>query len=187
MPNVNPTAECIIQMINSDQRMKRIICEVRDLHLPDCWIGAGFVRNKVWDVITGKIETTCSEDIDVIYFDSGTTIEARDREIEQILKRVNPHENWSVKNQARMHVRNNDLPYHSSEHAIVHWPETATAIAVSINQQDQIQVIAPHGLDDLFSLTIKATPAFSTKMKLFRLRQSEKNWQNKWPSLREDS
>ncbi|WRQ77412.1 nucleotidyltransferase family protein [Pseudomonas saxonica] len=27
---------------------------VRSLNLPDCWIGAGFLRNAVWDYLHGR-------------------------------------------------------------------------------------------------------------------------------------
>ncbi|HGB3473288.1 TPA: nucleotidyltransferase family protein [Salmonella enterica subsp. diarizonae serovar 61:l,v:z35] len=33
----------------------------------------------------------------------------------------------SVKNQSRMHLRNDDHPCRSTENALLYWPETATA------------------------------------------------------------
>ena len=39
----------LVTIIKSDTWMLSILEAVRSLDLPDCWIGAGFVRNKVWD------------------------------------------------------------------------------------------------------------------------------------------
>ncbi|WP_251360287.1 nucleotidyltransferase family protein, partial [Staphylococcus aureus] len=41
---------------------------------------------------------------------------------------------WSVKNQARMHVVNNMPPYSSSVNAISKFPETATALGVTLDE-----------------------------------------------------
>ncbi|WP_404943225.1 nucleotidyltransferase family protein, partial [Pseudomonas sp. DP16D-T1] len=44
-----------IQAIISDDPIRRRMLEiVRSLNLPDCWIGAGFVRNAVWDHLHGR-------------------------------------------------------------------------------------------------------------------------------------
>ncbi|MRE47150.1 hypothetical protein GII66_24395, partial [Escherichia coli] len=49
--------------------------------------------------------------------------------LEDRLRQQLPSLDWSVKNQARMHQRNGDYPYTSTRNALLHWPETATAIA----------------------------------------------------------
>ena len=54
---------------------------------------------------------------------------SRDRAIEAELRALAPGIDWSVKNQARMHLRNGDPPYSGATDAMRHWPETATAIA----------------------------------------------------------
>ncbi|PLC63479.1 hypothetical protein B9P82_13400 [Citrobacter sp. L55] len=66
---------------------------------------------------------------------------------------------WSVKNQARMHQRNGDYPYTSTRNALLHWPETATAIAVRLGKEG-LDITAPYGLSDLFELRLRPTPAF---------------------------
>jgi len=43
-----------------------------------------------------------------------------------------------------MHSVNSDEPYDSTLDAIKYWPETATAIAIRINQEDEIEFSAPH-------------------------------------------
>lgn len=40
-------------IIQNDQEMLRILKIVQSLNLPDWWICAGFIRNKIWDVLHG--------------------------------------------------------------------------------------------------------------------------------------
>lgn len=177
----NPTLEKeLIAIIERDQWMIDVLRIVRDLGLNDCWIGAGFVRNKIWDVKHRKPRTNLN-DIDVIHFDKSYTNKEYDLEIENRLKRVDYNLNWSVKNQARMHLRNNDLPYANCEEAISFWPETATAVAIRLTPENQIECIAPYGLDDLFNLLIRPTPGFD--LKVYRERVTKKKWSEKWDQL----
>jgi hypothetical protein len=47
-----------------------------------------------------------------------------------------------------------------------------------------IEIIAPHGLDDLFSMTVRPTPAFRAgNLPIFRQRLREKRWLERWPRL----
>src|SRR5436853_7730680 len=101
----------IVRMIEEDAWMMRVLEVVRGVGLPDWWVGAGFVRNKVWDVLHGYRERTTLNDVDVIYFDSGIVEEKREKEIERRLQVVLPGVPWSVKNQARMALVKGDGAY----------------------------------------------------------------------------
>ncbi len=172
--------EELFSMIFHDFWMMEILRVVRDLKLDDSWVGAGFIRNKVWDVRHG-FERTELNDIDVLYFNSETLTENEDVKIERYLKEQHPGINWSVKNQARMHIHNRHFPYKNCEDAVARWPETATAIAVRLNFNHDLELIAPYGLDDLFHLYLKRSP-LSTDT-LFQARLEKKQWQKQWPQL----
>ncbi len=120
------------------------------LALPDAWIGAGFVRNLAWDRLHGFAQRTTLADVDVLIFDPAGG-EAEERKIQAILETQGPQAPWSVRNQARMHRRNRDSPYHDTSDAMVHWLETATAVAVRLNGDRRLELLAPFGLDDLFN------------------------------------
>ncbi len=169
-----------LNSIENDNWMIEILKIIRDLNLNDCWIGAGFVRNKIWDE-EHKITRTKLNDIDVIYFDSVHNIKEFDIAIENKLKKNYPKLNWSVKNQARMHVRNNHQEYANCKEAISFWPETATAIAVRLNKNNKIEYIAPYGLNDLFNLIVKPTPKFN--LTTYKNRLAKKQWKEKWSKL----
>jgi hypothetical protein len=169
----------IATFIQNRPEMVRLLEIVGRLCLPDAWIGAGFVRNAVWDALTFR-QPSPLNDIDVVYFDRGNRRSEHDAEI--ALVRACPGVPWTVKNQARMHVRNGDAPYRDSADAIAHWPETATAVAANLSQ-GRVNVIAPHGVADLFGLIVRPTPAFAAKLDLYRARIRQKNWRVRWPEL----
>ncbi|MBI3505630.1 MAG: nucleotidyltransferase family protein [Proteobacteria bacterium] len=175
--------QILISLIAADAARMRVLELVHDLALPDCWIGAGFVRTPLWDHLHGRTPAFPDGDVDVIWFDKARATPAFDDEIEVRLRACEPDVDWSVKNQARMHLRNGDEPYSSTDDAMRHWPETATAVAVRL-VGDHIEILAPFGLDDLFSLTVRPTPAFEgTKRPVFERRALKKRWSERWPQV----
>lgn len=174
-----------IQMLMTVDPLRRAALEVvAGLNLPDCWIGAGFVRDAIWDHLHGYGATEPSGDVDVIWHDAVSPTPDADKSIEQRLRDTMPDLEWSVKNQARMHIRNGDSPYVSVAEAMRHWPETATAIAVRLGYGGIIEVNAPFGLKDLFALKLRPTPHFlSDKLNIFADRVASKHWIERYPKL----
>jgi hypothetical protein len=172
-------------LIQADPCRWHALALVRDLCLPDCWIGAGFVRNAAWDRSHGRAVSAPDTDADVIWFDPARTDPGLDRSYEAALAAAAPGIAWSVKNQARMHARNADAPYTCSTDAMRHWPETATAVAVRRTRADACEIAAPCGLDDLFDLLLRPTPRFAAeKRAVFDGRVAGKGWLARWPGLR---
>ncbi|USD24958.1 nucleotidyltransferase family protein [Flagellimonas marinaquae] len=170
-----------IRIIESDKWMIETLTIVRELKLNDCWIGAGFVRNKIWDEKHGKDRTKLN-DIDVIHFDKSNPTKHYDIQIETKLRKLNPKLNWSVKNQSRMHIRNGHERYKNCNEAISFWPETATAIAVRLNFKNKVEYIAPYGLEDLINLLVIPTPKFD--LNIYKNRIEKKKWKEKWNKLK---
>lgn len=160
------------------------LAAVAALDLPDCWIGAGFVRAPVWDMLHGYATPTAVPDIDVIYFDPDDPDPAAEAEFETRLRGAHPGLPWSVRNQARMHLRNGDDPYRDSGDAVGKWPETATAVAARLGADGKPALLAPHGVADLLGLVVRPTPHFQRRMAVFEQRVAAKNWTAVWPRLR---
>ena len=175
------TVADILSFIAREPQMMRTLAAVDRLALPDCWIGAGFVRNAVWDALHGQAAAR-REDIDVVWFDAADASPARDVAIEASLA-ADRQARWDVKNQARMHRRNAEAPYAGTVDAIAHWPETATAVAVCL-RRGQLELIAPHGIGDLVDLIARPTPAFRDRREIVAQRIRDKGWQARWPKLR---
>lgn len=175
--------QTISNLIKSDPWRMEALRAVRTLELPDWLIGAGFVRNLVWDNLHGYKKQTPLSDIDVAYFDPTNLDEASEKEFETRLKKI-MDENWSVTNQARMAGINHfHREYTSTADAISHWPETATAIGVRLDNNDNIKLIAPYGTDDLTNLVLRMTPDLGDGREYFLKRIEKKQWLTKWPKL----
>ncbi|NJS13483.1 MAG: nucleotidyltransferase family protein [Sphingopyxis sp.] len=171
-------------LLLSDPLRRRALQVVAECGLPDCWIGAGFARDAVWDHLHGYSTTAPHGDVDVIWFRNEPTLDGVDLRVELELQDVMPELLWSVKNQARMHHRNGDSPYTSIVDAMRHWPETATAVAARLGPSGLVEINAPFGLDDLFALRLRPTPAFqANKHPIFVDRVSSKRWIERYPLL----
>ena len=160
----------------------KILRAVEMLALPDWAIGAGFVRAAIWDHLHGYAMPTPLNDIDVLYFDPDFVDEERERELERNLRDVVPDAPWSVKNQARMHVRKGLPPHESTEDAMRYWLETPTAVGVRLVDGEMI-FIAPFGTDDLLTMTLRPTPYGWTELEQYRQRVLAKPWRAQWPKL----
>ena len=159
---------------------------VRTLNLPDGWIAAGFIRNYVWDIMHNYSQLTPLNDIDVIYYDAANQNKTFEKEQEHKLEQMMPGQPWSVKNQARMHVKNGDDPYHNLDNALCHWCETVTPIAVRLEPDDTLSLRAPLGLGDLLNYRCHPTPfARKNPAKLhdYHDRMREKKWWLIWPEV----
>lgn len=176
----------IISILRADRRRWHLLGAVAALDLPDCWIGAGFIRNAVWDHLHGHPPSPPQGDVDVIWYDSERTDPALDRLCEDRLTQIEPSVVWSVKNQARMHIRNADPPYASAVDAMRHWPETATAVAARRHGDALCEIAAPLGFNDLFGLVLRPTANFvDRKRGIYDERLRSKKWIERWPLLRD--
>lgn len=184
---MNPPSDhqqTLITLLQADDTRMHILRMVSYMSWPDCWVGAGFVRSLVWDHCHGFRPGALSGDVDVAWFGPEGGTEAADKLLEAQLRRNAPDIPWSVKNQGRMHKVNRDQPYTSTMDAMRHWPETATAVGVRLGTSG-IEILAPFGLEDLFDLVIKPTPAFAGERQTVVVdRLDQKRWLERWPRLR---
>ncbi len=175
------------EFLEADSSFCNMLQALTSLGLADGWLAAGLIRNRLWDHLHGYDEPTALNDIDVIYFDADDLSKKTEKALEAALRDRQPGCPWSVKNQARMAIRNGDQAYRSSVHAMTFWCETPTAIAVRRSAEGAIEIAAPFGLDDLFGLIVRPTPFASAnphKLAQYHKRMKQKNWSRPWPRLR---
>jgi uncharacterized protein len=146
---------------------------------PDGWVGAGFVRNAVWDWQHGREPDPARlNDLDLVFHDpltSGTHWQAR---LDAAAPGLSwPGLKWEVTNQHGL------SPAVDVAGAIALWPETATAVAARW-VGGRVEVLAPHGLADLAQLLLRPTPAFRDRRAVLEARAAAKGWLAKWPGLR---
>ena len=174
----------ITDFIARNPRMMRCLAVLAAHGPADAWIGAGFVRNAVWDHLSGQdTEALLPADLDVVFHDPVNATAEQDAAFEAALSMAVPDLPWSVRNQARMHERNGHDPYRDVSDALAHWAETAAAIAARLGPQG-IEILAPFGVEDVLGMIIRPTPAFRTKPEVVSARMEAKGWRRRWPKLR---
>ncbi len=182
------TEQDILNLISKDEWMMSNLRFAEKLNLPDWIIGAGFVRNKVWDYLHGyQKEKVDTNDIDLVYFDLNGNDEDADEMLSKELEKKTGL-NWEVVNEAYAHkwYTIKPPPYTSSEDAVSKWPETATCIGVKM-EKGELKLIAPYGVGDLANLIIRPSPAFIDEGNVKNVvieRVKKKKWLEKWPKLK---
>jgi hypothetical protein len=66
-------ATILTDLILSEPWRRPALEAVAALGFKDCWIGAGFLRARLWDLLHGYETPTPIADIDVVYFDPDDT------------------------------------------------------------------------------------------------------------------
>ena len=161
---------------------------VQTLQLNSWCIGAGAVRNLVWDELSGKREPSALADVDVAYFDGTDISPERDQRLQRELVALLPDVPWEVTNQAGVHLWFADYFGHQVEpvntliEAVATWPEYATSVGISINQAGALEVIAPLGLGDLFSMTVRHNPERASVTN-YETRIAQKKYRERWPNV----
>lgn len=175
-------------LIFKNRQMMEILRAARTVDLPNWYVGAGLLRNVVWDALHGYEVATAVNDVDVAFFDADELSTARDKRANEALLALLPTVNWEATNQAAVHTWHEAYfgypiaPLLSAEDGIRGWPETATAVAVRLLADDSLKIFAPCGLDDLFELIVRRNPHKVTLAE-YRERYHKKRLQEKWPRI----
>jgi len=161
------TEQDILNLIQKDEWMMKVLQIAEKQNLKDWVIGAGFVRNKVWDYLHDfQKEKVDTPDIDLVYFDPAGNNMEEDEAMSEKLKQETTI-NWEIVNEAYAHV----------------WNHTATGIGVRL-KNDKLILMAPHGISDLVNLIVRPSPNFPGCLPLVKKRIKEKKWLEKWPKLK---
>jgi uncharacterized protein len=153
----------------------------RDCCPPDWALGAGALRNLVWDALTGRCNPPA--DVDVVFFGG-----ADEAAVERRLAERLPGVPWEAKDQALVHTwyqRRFGVsvePLTSLADAVGTWPETCTSVALRLRPDGGLDVIAPCGLEDLFGLVVRRNPRRVT-VERYLARLAEKRPAERWPGV----
>ena len=161
----------------------------REVGAPDWLLAAGAIRDAVWDDLHGRPLTATPRDVDVAYFDATDLTPDRDRIVEEALRTRAPHLPWQARNQAAVHLwypRRFGIevePFRSSAEAVGTFPETASCVGARLLADDDMLVVAPHGLEDLLACVCRHNPA-RVSAGFYKRRVAEKAWCDRWPRMR---
>jgi hypothetical protein len=176
-------------ILRASEWLGRVLIVVDELELPDCWVGAGAVRDLVWDVRFGAgFDPANLADVDVVFFDADDLTAEREHRSEDALSAREPSVKWDVKNQARVHLWFETRfgcpaePLHSTADGVATWPERASAVAVRLDRDGEIAVLAPCGLDDLLDGVWRRNPVRVTDAE-WQARLDRKRPGDRWPGV----
>ncbi|WP_257223243.1 nucleotidyltransferase family protein [Acinetobacter sp. YH12126] len=172
------------------QQHDGIMSILKQLYLVDAsaYIAAGVIRNMLWSVLHQHSYTLSHTEVDIIFYDAEDN-GAHSDQIQKEMQSFFPLIQWDVTNQATVHqwyrLENGEQiqALKSIEHALSLWPETATAIAVKLDDQQKIQLIAPLGLDDLFELKLRWNSTLVSRATFLQRIEAKKFFQ-RWPKLK---
>ncbi|MFN7572045.1 MAG: nucleotidyltransferase family protein [Betaproteobacteria bacterium] len=179
----------LIEIVQRSAWLMPALRAVRALALDSWCIGAGALRDTVWDALYGCADARLPRDVDVAYFDPSDTSRARDHALQQQLHAYMPQLPWEVVNQAGVHLWFEGVfghpaaPLASLEEAVASWPETATAVGITLDTADRLRVIAPLGLADLFDGIVRRN-SMRVSVATYRQRCATKQYTARWPQVR---
>ena len=166
-------------LVRKSELVNSIINVIDKFTDEELYLTGGVLRNTIWNILHNRKEDFYIDDCDIIFY-SDIVDKMREKEIEKYLTNIFPYLNWSVKNQARMHIRNGHFKYKNLENAIYCFPETSSAIAINGNWQ----MIAPYGYRDILELNLRPTTFCKrNELHIFNKRVAHKKWLSKFEML----
>jgi hypothetical protein len=160
------------EIIRQHPLLMDVLHGLRALDLPDHLLVAGAIYNEVWNHLTGRPALTGVNDIDVFYFDdSDIGWDAEDRVIKAAEARfAGLPVPVQVRNQARVHLwfegkfGSPFSPLTSSAEMLGRYASKTHAVGARILVDGALEIIAPFGLDDLFSFRMVPNPVLDNRV-----------------------
>jgi hypothetical protein len=169
-------------------QLMRALRAAREVDAPDWLVTAGAVRDAVWDALQGRPATAAPRDVDLAFFDPIDLTSAREQAVEARLKALTLDLRWEARNKAGAHLWYPKAfgihvpPFASCAEAIATFPETASCVGIRLLRDDDLLVVAPHGLADLLDGICRHNSTL-LPAELYERRVTEKGWRMRWPGL----
>ena len=136
---------------------------LRDLGIPEGMLVAGAIYNLAWNRLTGRPPLQGINDLDVFYYDaSDLSYDAEDAVIRRLAERfAHLPLPVQVRNQARVHLWFPEkfgiadfAPLASAEEMLGRYASKTHAVGARLAADDSIELMAPFGLDAIFSFRV---------------------------------
>jgi uncharacterized protein len=152
--------DALENIVRSSPTLMLTLQKARALNLPDWWIVSGAIYNQVWNHLTGRPDMYGVKDIDLFYFDPDTSYAAEDAVIKRVTQSIPGTPPVEPRNQARVHLWYADHfgtpcpAYENARQPIDNFACRTHCVGLQLDQNDQLHLYAPYGLDDIFSFRI---------------------------------
>jgi hypothetical protein len=156
--------ERLAVLVRRSASLMRALRAVRVLDPPDWLIGAGAIRDRVWDSLHGAVPPAASLDVDLAFYDASCLGGERERSVQSAVSSHAPDICWDVTNHAAVHLSYPAVfgvevePLACCSDGVAMWPETAMAVGIRLFSDETLRVVAPYGLEDLFGLVCRSAP-----------------------------
>lgn len=178
----------LVAIVRADAGLMSVLTTVRGLDLPDWLVFSGAVYQSVWNARTGRAAGYGRKDFDIGYFDPDTSWDAEDAVIQRVAAAFDAplRSEVEVRNQARVHLWHPQkfggsyAALQNTDEALTRFVAPCFAVGVRLEEDDEITVAAPFGLDNVFNLTIRPTPGRPIAKDWDRIIEKAKA---RWPEL----
>lgn len=175
-------------MLAASPRVMTVLEGMREIGLPDPLLVSGAVYQTAWNAITGRPCDYGIKDFDAVFFDPDTSWNAEDVWIRKAAAFFEPPLDAlvEVRNQARVHIwfpAKHGEPYPplaSSAESLERFVCPAFAVGARLAPEGEVEIVAPFGLDDLFSMILRPNPRRQLATGWERVVQSASA---RWPEL----
>jgi hypothetical protein len=177
----------LLSLVYSSSVLMGALRAARAVGAPDWLIGGRAIRDRVWDHLHGNPSRPV-KDIELLFFDACALGSDRERSLQVAVSEQAPDICWEVSNQAAAHlwfggVYGVDLaPLRCSADGVGTCPDSATAVAVRLLEDQSMRVVAPFGLADLLGLTCRRNPRVVSREE-FRRRMARMRISKRWPNV----
>ena len=153
-------------IVRAEPGLMQVMTTVRGLGLNDWRIFSGAVYQSVWNALTGRAPGYGIKDYDLGYFDPDVSWDAEDAVIRRVADAFAPplREMVEVRNQARVHLWFEGRfgePYDAltgTDEALSRFVAPAFAVGVRLEDDGELSVAAPFGLEDVFHMVLRPNP-----------------------------
>lgn len=159
------------EMLRAEPVLMAVLEGLREDGLPEGMLVAGAIYNHVWNVLSRRPALYGINDLDVFYFDGGDIgYDAEDVVIRRLDRRFGhlpiPVQ---VRNQARVHLwfpqkfGIDFTPLASAEEMLGRYASRTHAVAARLDAEGRMEILAPFGLDDIFSFRLVPNPVLANR------------------------
>ncbi len=155
------------RIVRGDARLMQLLHVARSVGLPQWRVVAGCLYQTVWNALTGRAQGTGINDYDVVYFDAADLSEETEAATQDVIRAqlADFPAPVEVCNQARVHVWFEAHfgiaypPLASADEALTRYASTTHAIGVRLTADDNLDIYAPFGLQDVFEMVVRPNHA----------------------------
>ena len=192
MPSVEASEselrECLTAILRATPPLMRVLSVARHLCLPDWLVFSGAVYQPVLNHLTGRPLDYGIKDFDLSYFDaSDLSYKAEDLVIRRVKATFDEplRSMVEVRNQARVHLwfetkfREPYGPLSCTAEALERFASATFAVGVRLESDDRLDIEAPFGLADVFSLRLRPNP----RRKTVGFARTAADVRRRWPEV----